>query len=635
MATTRRDCHNRYKSILAAVYALGFPTAITLGARACSVCFFTLSRAATLSLMEHLAKRVTAIICTISQFASNVHASLLNVEAGLLNACRVSAKRGPQVRSDAQFLNRLRDAFDVPMAVLELGSGELNHVSALWLHVDIDCWRPVVDEVARRGKPQIVEDCAPLAVLAVPLPADQDHTCERVAIATFLTQQVTDRDQVVAAAGAVGVDIDTVWRWTQRQQLWPTRAIEQLSQSMVEHASTEAQNQHLRRQLTNVSRQLLQTFDELNLLHRINDRVSLETDESELLETAVRWLSLVLPAECLLACLKPANGDRDESGAPHREWIYAGDCPIDNDDLNTFFDRLGPDARNSSIVIDREVTGGPTWYYPAVREVISVPIRSGSSTNGWLVAINHQPELGRAGDDFGNLETSLLSSVASMLGMHSGNVRLYNDQSNFFESVVRALSSAIDAKDPYTRGHSERVARISVLMARQLGCDAEELNTIYLSGLLHDIGKIGIDDTILRKPGSLTSEEFEHIKQHPELGHRILKGVRQLQHVLPVVLHHHEAWDGSGYPNHLVGTDCPWLARIVGVADAFDAMSSDRPYRAGMPTDQINTIFRTQSGTQWDPQVIEAFFAVRDAIDEIVDEDREQLSLDVRAWTAS
>jgi putative nucleotidyltransferase with HDIG domain len=179
---------------------------------------------------------------------------------------------------------------------------------------------------------------------------------------------------------------------------------------------------------------------------------------------------------------------------------------------------------------------------------------------------------------------------------------------------VRAMSSAIDAKDPYTRGHSDRVARVSVRLAQELGCDSETLKTLYFSGLLHDIGKIGINDEVLRKPGKLTPEEFEHIKQHVIIGYRILADLRKMSPMLPVVLHHHEAWDGSGYPHALAGENIPYLARIAAVADSYDAMASDRPYRAGMADEKLDEIIRAGAGQQWDPTVVAAFFRVREDI---------------------
>jgi putative nucleotidyltransferase with HDIG domain len=176
------------------------------------------------------------------------------------------------------------------------------------------------------------------------------------------------------------------------------------------------------------------------------------------------------------------------------------------------------------------------------------------------------------------------------------------------------MSSAIDAKDPYTRGHSDRVARVSVRLAEEMGCDEEVIRTLYLGGLLHDVGKIGIDDGVLRKPGKLTDAEYDHIKTHAEIGYRILRGLRKMGHVLPIVLHHHESWDGKGYPFGLTAQNIPFLARIVAVADAFDAMSSDRPYRQGMEDEKLDAIFRAGAGKQWDPDVVAAFFSARDDV---------------------
>ena len=211
----------------------------------------------------------------------------------------------------------------------------------------------------------------------------------------------------------------------------------------------------------------------------------------------------------------------------------------------------------------------------------------------------------------------MLSSVATILGIHAGNLELYRQQAEFLAGVVRALTSAIDAKDPYTCGHSDRVARIAVRLADQMGMSAAELENIYLSGLLHDIGKIGIDDQVLRKPGRLTESEYEHIKMHAEIGYRILKDLKQLGQILPAVRHHHEAWNGTGYPFGLQGEEIPLVARIVAVADAFDAMSSDRPYRKGMADDKLDEIFRSGAGRQWDADIVDAFFAVRDEIRQI------------------
>jgi HD-GYP domain-containing protein (c-di-GMP phosphodiesterase class II) len=153
-----------------------------------------------------------------------------------------------------------------------------------------------------------------------------------------------------------------------------------------------------------------------------------------------------------------------------------------------------------------------------------------------------------------------------------------------------------------------------------------------MAGLLHDVGKIGIDDAVLRKPDKLTEAEFNHVKEHPGLGYRILADIAQLSAVLPAVLHHHEQWDGRGYPMKLIADQIPLIARIVAVADAFDAMSSDRPYRKGMPIEQVDEIFRRGAGQQWDPEVIAVYFRVHDEILEMAREERANLTLDVEQW---
>ncbi len=150
-------------------------------------------------------------------------------------------------------------------------------------------------------------------------------------------------------------------------------------------------------------------------------------------------------------------------------------------------------------------------------------------------------------------------------------------------------------------------------LAQEMGCDADTLRTLYLGGLLHDVGKIGIDDGVLRKPANKPTPSTSTSKRTSKsLPHS--SGMRKTSHILPIVLHHHESWDGKGYPYGLAGKNIPYLARIVAVADAYDAMSSDRPYRKGMEDTRLDAIFRAGSGKQWDPEVVDASFRCRDDI---------------------
>ncbi|MEM9185771.1 MAG: HD-GYP domain-containing protein [Planctomycetota bacterium] len=530
-------------------------------------------------------------------------------------------------------LQGLEEAFGQSFAVMDLASGRLESVSADWLGGDIFSRAALCEEVARRGRVEVLEDCAPLLVLAIPLTADAEST-DLLAVSTFLTQPVSAAGEIAPAAAALGVAEDHALRWAEGRTAWPPAALLSVGRSWHNAEAHRQKNEQLKAQLTDVSSHLLSTFEELSMLHRLTERLSLSSSESELCELALHWLSDIVPAENLVVMINTPQTTRTTESGPTTEVLSSGNRRLEESEFPSFIERLGPEAARRALVLNRDKTSSPTWCYPDIKELISVPIRAGERVLGWLFALNYVPGAG-VDTEFGTIEASLLSSVAAILGVHCGNIDLYREQSEFFESVIRALSSSIDAKDPYTCGHSDRVARIAVCLARQIGCNAEELNTIYLSGLLHDIGKIGIDDNVLRKPGKLTKEEYEHIKAHPELGYKILEGVKQLHKVLPVVLHHHEAWDGSGYPTGLAAEECPRLARIVAVADSIDAMGSDRPYRKGMPAEKLDSILQAGAGRQWDPDVISGYFTVRDEVRRITATERAPQALDVREWDAT
>ena len=183
-------------------------------------------------------------------------------------------------------------------------------------------------------------------------------------------------------------------------------------------------------------------------------------------------------------------------------------------------------------------------------------------------------------------------------------------------SMLNALVTAVDTKDRYTRRHSEDVMSYGLAIAEVLGLDEETRQTVLLSGLLHDVGKVGVPDAVLRKPGVLTAEEFEAVKQHPAMGAMIVGAVPGFEATLGAIRHHHERWDGGGYPGALAGEDIPLLARILAVADAFSAMTTDRPYRKGMAEAQALAILETGAGIQWDAKCVCAFLQTRLRLDD-------------------
>ena len=175
---------------------------------------------------------------------------------------------------------------------------------------------------------------------------------------------------------------------------------------------------------------------------------------------------------------------------------------------------------------------------------------------------------------------------------------------------IETLRYTVEAKDPYTRGHSDRVSEFSVLIGKYLGLSDEDLHTLKIGGLFHDIGKIGIPDSILLKPGKLTPDEYSEIKNHPSIGVHILSNAAIFRDIIPIVKHHHERYDGLGYPSKLKGEDIPYLARIAAVADTFDAMTSRRTYRDSLPLDVVKEEFEKNRRIQFDPQIADVFLDI-------------------------
>ncbi len=209
-----------------------------------------------------------------------------------------------------------------------------------------------------------------------------------------------------------------------------------------------------------------------------------------------------------------------------------------------------------------------------------------------------------------NSETlKTLENLAAQIGVALENARLVADLQGLFLSTIKALSKAIDAKSPWTQGHSERVTAIALKIAKKMGVGEMEKKNLEIGGLLHDIGKLGTYEAILNKPGKLTDEETEIIKQHPAAGAAIVEPIKQLKGSIPCISYHHEFYDGSGYPDGLKGDAIPFQARILCVADTVDAMSADRPYRKGRPPELIVAELKRCSGTQFDPQVVNAFIS--------------------------
>lgn len=221
----------------------------------------------------------------------------------------------------------------------------------------------------------------------------------------------------------------------------------------------------------------------------------------------------------------------------------------------------------------------------------------------------------------------LMTTISTQASIAIENANLYNDLLNLYLHTIQSLAAAIDAKDSYTHGHSRRVMKYAVAIAREMGLDETELHTLRHTALLHDIGKIGISESILQKPGKLTDEEFNFIQGHPVMGAHILESIEFLREVRMQMKHHHEKFDGKGYPDGLRGDQIPRGARIISVADTYDAMTSTRPYRKGLAHEVALEEIKRCSGTQFDPAVVEAFVRVKDQIAQLNADDEAEENL--------
>ena len=236
------------------------------------------------------------------------------------------------------------------------------------------------------------------------------------------------------------------------------------------------------------------------------------------------------------------------------------------------------------------------------RNMVTVPVHAKGKVMGVLQALNKNNN-----KKFDKSDLRLLESLADQVAIALENAGLYEHQKIMFMQTAEALATAIEKRDPYTGGHTKRVRDFSMAAAKYLDLDQKIMDWLELAAILHDAGKIGVDDQVLRKPGRLTKEEFDQMKAHPNYGYEILHHVHELEPAIPGMRYHHERFDGKGYPTGLKGKKIPLIARIIAVADTWDAMTSDRPYRDGLSDDIAKKELKVNSGMQFDPVVVEAF----------------------------
>ncbi|TVQ60243.1 MAG: HD-GYP domain-containing protein [Phycisphaerales bacterium] len=372
------------------------------------------------------------------------------------------------------------------------------------------------------------------------------------------------------------------------------------------------------------SKQLTESYEEINLLYKLGRSMNELVQPENYVRLVLEELHATLSFRIIAAAFVD---DRAAAGSIAGRFLQVGA----EDSESAWLQRS---ARNVLGTIDTENTAvlelprnGDPVRRSVVANALALPVSRDARLLGVILVADKQGD----DPDVSSVDIKLVAAAAGYMSILLDNSTLYEDQQSMFLGTLKALTASIDAKDRYTRGHSERVAHLTKQLARRAGMSDETLERYHIAGLVHDVGKIGVPESVLRKPGRLTDDEFEWIKRHPEIGHRILRDIPQLSDVLPGVLYHHERWDGGGYPHGLRGEDIPMVARVMAIADSFDAMSSTRTYRPAMPRDRVLAEIRNCAGSQFDPALASLFVELDfSAYDRMV---RKHMTLETRDYT--
>lgn len=375
--------------------------------------------------------------------------------------------------------------------------------------------------------------------------------------------------------------------------------------------------------------QITQDFEELTWLrqsHRFADLYSVNASSVEVAQACVASLAEVIHAENLVFLEMSGLHPQPSSDSSQLHVLAGSPLPWTAWDVEQWTQQMTDHGRKSPILLDCSRDRSLLQNLPFIRNCMLTVVAKGDRVYGWLIAINKCESDANSsygcdcdghplGARFSTFEAGLLTTAANILAAQASNAELFAAQEELTKGLVLAIINAIDAKDCYTAGHSERVASFAKCIAARMGLSKKQCEQVHMAGLLHDVGKIGIPDAILKKPGKLTDKEFDAIKTHPVIGYSILRHLKRIDYVLPGVLFHHEAYNGTGYPQGLKGQDIPLMARILAVCDSFDAMTSTRPYRQALSRDEAMNILASDASKMWDVEIVQVFLeCVRDEL---------------------
>jgi len=343
---------------------------------------------------------------------------------------------------------------------------------------------------------------------------------------------------------------------------------------------------------------------DLTTLFEVSNLLNTDRDRDVVFEKIAERIAEIIPADSLILMeMKEVEGERLPISRVQR-WLSSADEPAPRPSMSVINQVI---RENRSLLVsdaslDARIMGSESVVMNRLRSVMCVPIRSRDQTLGLI----YVTDSARAGI-FTRYDLQLLTAIGIEAGIALENRLLFEEMEHLFLQTIEALAATLDAKDGYTAGHSRRVADNAVATALELDISEADRKDLFIGGILHDIGKIGIPDSILKLPGDFSPEHRQAMQRHPVVGAEILRPIPRLKRVSQMVRHHHEWFNGEGYPDRLAGAAIPLTARIIAVSDAFDAITSTRIYRCGRPVETAVEILRTSSGKQFDPVVVEAF----------------------------
>lgn len=457
--------------------------------------------------------------------------------------------------------------------------------------------RAISDQIATWESSQKIEPFkAFTGVWCAPVSQMQNRRISGYSIGIIVTDTLCDGEYFHALCQASSADITVIRDLIRSINPVSSQEVMRVALMFQLACASSSECEQNKRSVDHVGQELADTYEEISMLYTMTSSMNSVNHPERFIELACLELLQTLPYAWVGVQLKlgdrlpnPGNSlvfasheTQIRSHLEHKikmvESIYSPKTQIanENDELAAHF-------------------GPATIIEPIIKDGIVV---------GVLIAADKQ------GEDYSasSVDSKLLSATATQLGIFIENAMLYEDLNATFLGTLEALTNSIDAKDKYTCGHSQRVALLTAQLAEAYGLDEDQVDRYRIAGLVHDIGKIGVPEFVLTKTGGLTEEEYVSIQKHPEIGARILRDIPQMEDILGGVLHHHEKFGGGGYPHGISGEEIPLVARMISLADSFDAMSSTRTYRNALTRQSVLDEMQQVSGSQFDPNLAELFF---------------------------